>query len=78
MRVRRNQFSRKKAAQRAKRMAGQGLGPLAFKPDGSMPSVPGAGRDPRNPPRAPASDRDAPSYARRHSPSYEPEASHRR
>ena len=59
-------------------MAGQGLGPLAFKPDATMSSAPGAGRDSRNPPRDPALDRDAPSYGRRTSPSYLPEVSHRR
>ena len=67
-------FSRKKAAQRARRMAGQGLGPMAFKPDGSMPAaVPG--KEPRSSRHSPGPH---PSYGSRSSPSYEPEGGHRR
>jgi len=55
-------YSRKKAAHRARRMAGQGLGPLA----------PGAPKAPDvKPPRAPRGGADWPGGTRRGSPSYD-------
>lgn len=56
----RRKFSRKFAAQRAKRMAGQGLGPLANKQRDSVKALPAA------------APRDYSRFSRRDSPSYEP------
>ena len=58
-------------------MAGQGLGPLAFKPDGTMSAAPAGGKEPHSSRRGGSPGAHL-SYGRRNSPSYEPEAGRRR